>query len=76
MKKPTVPQILADTIKELLEKQSPDKITVQDILNESNISRPTFYKYFKDKNDLISYIFRKELCEPFFMDFSKGLADR
>ena len=76
MKKLSMQDILAQTIKELLEDHSPDQITVRDILEASGISRPTFYKYFIDKQDLIGYVFRKELCEPFFLDYSKALVDR
>lgn len=33
------------------------KITVSDIVQASGINRNTFYYYFKDKNDLISWIY-------------------
>lgn len=76
MKKPSTQEILLDTIKELLTLKSPSQITVKDILEVSGISRPTFYKYFLDKQDLIEYVFKKELCEPYFMDYTRDLQAR
>jgi AcrR family transcriptional regulator len=47
---------------ELLNEQSIYDITVQDILDKSNICRSTFYRYFDDKYDLMNgfYTFHVE----------------
>lgn len=76
MRKLSTRQILMETIKELMAKQPLDNITVKDILDASGISRPTFYKYFYDKQDLMTYVFKIELADPFFWDFSMGLKER
>ncbi|MDO4548101.1 MAG: TetR/AcrR family transcriptional regulator [Clostridia bacterium] len=76
MRKMSAREILVQTIKELMENQLLDDITVKDILDSSGLSRPTFYKYFFDKQDLMTYVFKKELADPFFWDFSKGLHER
>ncbi len=76
MKKMTVKDILKETIKDLMKTKPLEAITVQDILTESNISRPTFYRHFYGKADLVEYVFKKELAEPFFWDYSKGLNTR
>lgn len=76
MKKMTARDILIETIKELMDTQPLDNITVKDILDASGISRPTFYRYFYDKQDLMTYVFKKELADPFFWDFSRGLRER
>lgn len=76
MKKASIQEILTHTIKELMAKHEPDAITVRKILEESGISRPTFYKYFCDKQNLIEFVFESELAKPFFWDFSKGLEER
>lgn len=34
-----------------------DDITVNDICNEANIKRPTFYNHFKDKDDFLTKIY-------------------
>lgn len=76
MRKQSVQDILAATIKELMEVQSLDRITVKDILSASGIGRTTFYKYFFDKWALIEFVFQRELADPFFWDFSKNLQQR
>ena len=40
---------------ELAKKKSVQKITINDIVTECELSKQTFYNYFKDKNDLILY---------------------
>ena len=36
-----------------------DDIIIQDILDDSKTSRSTYYKYFKAKDDLVLYMFRR-----------------
>jgi len=50
-----IKKILCDSIIELLEHNTIDRIAVQDILEKSGVSRAIFYKYFKDKLDLMMY---------------------
>jgi AcrR family transcriptional regulator len=45
--------ILLDIFGQLLDSTSFDDITVSDIINESNVSRNTFYYHFKDINSLL-----------------------
>ena len=52
-----VKKLLTDSIISLLEKDTIDNITVEMILKKSGISKATFYKYFRDKMDLTTYIF-------------------
>lgn len=51
--------IFAQSIKELMEKQSLDKITVTDIVKRSGMTRQTFYRNFQDKYDLVNWYFEK-----------------
>ena len=76
MKKRTTRDLLIETIKELMNKQPLDNITVKDILEASGVSRPSFYKYFYDKHDLAASVFKQELADPFFWDFKKNLQER
>ena len=48
---------IADALKRLLVRKPLDKIFVTDICKEAEIERPTFYYHFKDKYDLMAWIF-------------------
>ena len=48
---------LANAMKELLVHTPVDKITVKQIVDQCNVTRPTFYRHFKDKYDLINWYF-------------------
>ena len=48
---------IADTMKKLLEKKSLEKIRVTEICEMAEVERPTFYYHFKDKYDLMAWIF-------------------
>lgn len=47
---------LANAMKELLVHTPVDKITVKQIVDQCNVTRPTFYRHFKDKYDLTTGI--------------------
>lgn len=65
----------------LINEKDFDEITIQDILDESNIGRSTFYCHFKTKNDLLlkiskdifDHVFSHSLQEEKTHDFSKDL---
>ncbi len=48
---------IADKMKELMKQKSIDKIRVTEICRIAEIERPTFYYHFKDKYDLVAWIF-------------------
>lgn len=49
--------VFAECIKQLMNHQSLDKITVTDIVEISGKTRQTFYRYFRDKYDLVNWYF-------------------
>lgn len=51
---------LADALKQLMTKQPLEKITVGDICEQCGMSRKGFYYHFKDKYDLVNWIFYTE----------------
>ena len=50
-------QVLAQALKQLMEKKTLKKITVGDICTLSGMSRKGFYYHFHDKYDLANWIF-------------------
>ncbi len=48
---------IADKMKALMAKKPLDKIRVTEICREAEIERPTFYYHFRDKYDLVAWIF-------------------
>lgn len=57
--------IFANAIKDLIKAQPLDKITVTDIVVKSKMARQTFYRYFKDKYDLVNWYFEKLVMQSF-----------
>lgn len=56
----TTKRMLSMSLKKLLSKTTLDNITIQDITNDAEVSRKTFYYHFQDIYDLLGYIFREE----------------
>ena len=54
---------LASALKELMETTPFAKITVSDICAKCNMNRKSFYYHFRDKYDLVSWIFRYEFLD-------------
>jgi AcrR family transcriptional regulator len=63
MKRKTAKDILVDSFRELVEVMPVDKISVQDIAANCDYSVATFYRYFRDKYDLISWIYANSFQE-------------
>ena len=55
--------IIAKAFRELLESRTFAKVTIGDICERCGISRRSFYYHFKDKYDMVVWIFRKEFNE-------------
>lgn len=56
-------QALATSLKELMAEQLFDKINVAQICERCNMNRKSFYYHFKDKYDLVNWIFDTEFIE-------------
>lgn len=71
-------ELLANSIVQTLSQkryQSIDSISVQSIIDTANFSRPTFYKYFRDKYDLINWVFyiqAETVFEPVYYKTNTG----
>ena len=56
----TTKKALASSLKELLSEHPYKKISISDICQKCNINRKSFYYHFKDKYDLVNWIFDSE----------------
>ena len=53
-------EILAESFKELAETKPINKITITNITDNCGMTQPTFYNHFRDKYDLITWIYLQE----------------
>ena len=63
MKRKTAQELLADSFRELAQRKSIDKITVQEIVENCGYSTATFYRQFRDKYDLIAWDYTRGVAE-------------
>ena len=52
---------LANALKDLMQKTSFHKITIQNVTDYCGLNRQTFYYHFKDMFDLLSWIYQNEI---------------
>ena len=50
-------EIFAKSLQKLSAKKSFEKISLKDILNESHLTKTTFYNHFRDKYNLAAWIY-------------------
>ena len=63
IKRSNTKELLADSLLDLADSKSVSKIHVRDITENCGISYPMFYYYYKDMDDLINNIFRRDFDE-------------
>ena len=51
---------IAEKMRELMKQKSIDKIRITEICKAADIERPTFYYHFKDKYELVAWMFCKD----------------
>ena len=56
-------RMLADAMKDLMATRPLAKISVGDIVSECNLNRNSFYYHFKDKYDLVNWVFYTEIID-------------
>ncbi|MBE6892678.1 MAG: TetR family transcriptional regulator [Ruminococcaceae bacterium] len=69
----SVKQKIAYNFEKLLTSKSFDDITVMNIVEASGISKATFYRYFKDKYDVLGYGIKNSI-DSFFEPYLKGYS--
>ncbi len=75
-----IKEILANGLLELCEEIPLESITIKQLLDKTKVSRQTFYNHFKDKNDLIQYIYIEKIIPRYHdasidIDFYSSLLD-
>ena len=60
MVRKTTKEILAESFMELTATKPISKISIVDIVENCAMTKPTFYRYFKDKFDLMAWLFVRE----------------
>lgn len=60
MSKLITKRALAASMKKLMLKKPFDKLTIHDVCADADISRRSFYRYFRDKYDLLSWIYHDD----------------
>ncbi len=62
-KKDLTKELLASCFKELIMTVPFDKITIKMITDRAGLIRPTFYKHFQDKYEILEWIFKTEITD-------------
>ena len=65
---------IAEVMKKLMAKKPIEKIRVTEICREAEIERPTFYYHFRDKYDLVAWIFFHSAFETDVISVSSAAA--
>lgn len=60
-KKEQTKDLLAISLKELMMKVPFEKITIKMITDGAGVIRPTFYKHYQDKYEVLEWIFKKDI---------------
>lgn len=68
-------RLLAETLKGLMADTPLDKISVQDIVNACDLNRKTFYYHFRDKQELVCWIFDTEFTGLHDLNHNNTIMD-
>lgn len=60
----TTKQRIGAALRQLMNERPFDKITVQNLMDATNMKRQSFYYHFRDTRDVLLWICRQELVEP------------
>ena len=66
---------ILESFNKLIQKKSFDSITIKMIIDEADVSRTTFYRYFRDKYDVMNYNFQSVLEQYFNKESVKTFED-
>ena len=72
-KKDFTKELLADCFRSLVKRTSFQRITIRMITDEAGLIRPTFYKHFQDKYEVLEWIFETEIAENVDLLLTNGM---
>ena len=61
-------QRIADTVEELIITQPGSRVTVQQVMELTQMNRQSFYYHYQDINDVLCLIVCQKVCEPLAFD--------
>ena len=64
-------ELLAESLKELSQFKSVDKITIKELTKNCGLTSPTFYNHFHDKYELMAWIYNQKV-EASIKNFGRG----
>ena len=64
-------ELLAESLKELSQFKSVDKITIRELTQNCDLTAPTFYNHFRDKYELMAWIYNRKV-EASLKNFGNG----
>lgn len=71
-KKKSSKDLLFDTFFELSQSKRLNDVTIADILEQSGVSRSTFYRHFTDKYDLMSQFYQEQIASLYQQNYCKS----
>lgn len=71
IRRKTTKDILGESVHELAQQKSVNKISVKEITDNCGLSTTTFYHHFRDKYELIAWMYNYQM-EDIFLDFYEG----
>lgn len=72
-KKDQTKELLADCFHQLMMKTPFDKITIKMITDKAGLIRPTFYKHFQDKYEILEWIFKTDVTDSVDLMLANGM---
>ena len=67
----TTKELLAESLKELAQIKSVDKITIKELTKNCGLTSPTFYNHFHDKFEVMAWIYNQKV-EASLKNFGRG----
>jgi AcrR family transcriptional regulator len=72
-KKKMTRTMICDSLKGLMHKHPFEKITIKMITGQAGLIRPTFYKHFQDKYEVLEWIFKTRVTDSVDLMLENGM---